>query len=130
MPEQREGRLAENILLFARTLRSAGLPIGTVQVIDALQAVVFAGLESRSDLYWGLRAQLVNRPAQIRLFDQAFHMYFRNPRLLERMMSMLLPSELTAMFALPPVLNATIEFFRSSEPGFKMWMPPVVGAEL
>lgn len=92
MQDQRESRLAENILLFARTLRSAGMPIGTGQVIDALQAVTLAGLESRADLYWGLRAQLVNRRAQIRLFDQAFHMYFRNPRLLERMMSMLLPT--------------------------------------
>jgi uncharacterized protein with von Willebrand factor type A (vWA) domain len=29
---------------------------------------------------------------QFRLFDQAFHIYFRNPRLLERMIGMLLPT--------------------------------------
>jgi len=92
MQQDSEGRLAENILLFARTLRSTGVPVGTGQVIDALQAVTRAGIESRADLYWSLRAILVNRPSQIRLFDQAFHLYFRNPRLLERMMAMLLPT--------------------------------------
>jgi hypothetical protein len=34
----------------------------------------------------------VKDPGQFRLFAQAFQVYFRNPRLLERMMSMLLPS--------------------------------------
>lgn len=85
------GRLAENILMFCRTLRIAGLAVGTGRVIDAMAAVRRAGIERRDDFYWALRGVLVNDPAQFRLFDQAFHIYFRNPRLLERMMSLLLP---------------------------------------
>lgn len=87
-----EGRLADNILLFCRTLRSAGLPIGPGQVIEAGSAVLRTGIERRDDFYYALRAVLVNDPAQFRLFDQAFHIYFRNPRLLERMLGMLLPT--------------------------------------
>jgi len=86
-----ESRLAENILLFCRTLRKAGLPIGPGKVLEAIGAVACAGIARRDDFYWALRSVLVNDPSQFRLFDQAFHIFFRNPRLLERMMALLLP---------------------------------------
>ena len=34
-----EGRLADNILYFARALRAAGLPVGPGAVLDAIDAV-------------------------------------------------------------------------------------------
>jgi hypothetical protein len=89
---EHEGRLAENILLFCRTLRHAGLAIGPGRVIEAGNAVLRSGIERRDDFYYALRAVLVSDPAQFRLFDQAFHIYFRNPRLLERMLGLLLPT--------------------------------------
>ncbi len=88
-------RIADNVLLFCRTLRQAGLPIGPGQVIEASQAILETGIERRDDFYYGLRAVLVKDPRQLRLFDQAFHVYFRNPRLLERMMGLLLPTLIT-----------------------------------
>jgi uncharacterized protein with von Willebrand factor type A (vWA) domain len=88
-------RIADNILLFCRTLRQAGLPVGPGQVIEASQAILKTGIERREDFYYGLRAVLVKDPGQARLFDQAFHVYFRNPRLLERMMGLLLPTIVT-----------------------------------
>lgn len=87
-----ESRLADNLLLFCRTLRRAGLPIGTGQVIEAAKAVLETGIERRDDFYVALRSVLVTDQGQGRLFDQAFHIYFRNPRLLERMMGLLLPT--------------------------------------
>jgi len=89
---EHESRLADNILLFCRTLRHAGLPIGPGRIIEAGSAVLRSGIERRDDFYYALRAVLVSDPAQFRLFDQAFHIYFRNPRLLERMMGLLLPT--------------------------------------
>jgi uncharacterized protein with von Willebrand factor type A (vWA) domain len=88
-------RIADNILLFCRTLRQAGLPIGPGQVIEASQAILRTGIDRRDDFYVGLRAVLVKDPGQVRIFDQAFHVYFRNPRLLERMMGLLLPTLVT-----------------------------------
>ncbi len=87
-----DSRLAGNILLFCRTLRAAGIPVGPAQVLDALRAVTSVGLTRRDDFCSALRAVLVTDPSQFRLFEQSFHVYFRNPRLLERMISLLLPS--------------------------------------
>src|ERR1043165_942653 len=43
-PAGNEGRLAENILYFARALRAAGVPLGPGSVLDAL-AALFSGAE-------------------------------------------------------------------------------------
>ncbi|WP_334129333.1 vWA domain-containing protein [Sneathiella sp.] len=85
------GRFAENILHFARTLRRAGLPVGPGRVIEALAAVEAAGIRRREDFYWTLHSVFVNRRDQREIFDQAFHVFWRNPELLKRMMDMMLP---------------------------------------
>src|SRR5260370_38423128 len=89
-PEKpRGGKLATNIVHFARTLRTAGLRVGPGQVLRAIEAVEVAGLTKRDDFYWTLHSVFVNRRDQREIFDQAFHVYWRNPRLLEQMMGML-----------------------------------------
>jgi uncharacterized protein with von Willebrand factor type A (vWA) domain len=90
--ESPSGRLATNIVHFARTLRTAGLRVGPGQILRAIEAVEAAGLQKRDDFYWTLHSVFVNRRDQREIFDQAFHVYWRNPRLLEKMMEMLLPS--------------------------------------
>ncbi|MEX2008705.1 MAG: VWA domain-containing protein [Dongiaceae bacterium] len=87
-----EGRLVENLMFFARTLRAAGLPIGPGRLLDAIRAVETVGVQRRDDFYWALHAVLVNRRDQQALFDQAFHLFWRNPRLLERLLAVMLPT--------------------------------------
>lgn len=87
-----QGLLAENILAFARTLRAAGLPVGPGRVLEAIAAVEAVGLARREDLYWALNAVFVNRRDQEELFAQAFHVFWRNPQILDRMRALLLPS--------------------------------------
>ena len=86
------GRLVENIMYFARTLRAAGLPVGPGRVLEAIRAVQAVGVGRRDDFYWTLYAVFVNRRDQRELFDQAFHIFWRNPELLARLMSLILPS--------------------------------------
>ena len=86
------GRLAENIVHFGRVLRASGVPVGPGRVLEAIRAVEAVGIARRDDFYWALYSVLVNRRDQRELFDQAFHIFWRNPRLLERMLSLLLPS--------------------------------------
>lgn len=86
------GRLVENLMHFARVLRAAGLPVGPGKVLDAVEAVRTVGITNREDFYWTLHAVFVNRADQRELFDQAFHVFWRNPRILERMLSTLLPA--------------------------------------
>ena len=86
------GRLGVNLMYFARTLRAAGLPIGSGAVLDALRAVEAIGVARRDDFYWALHAVFVRRVEQRPLFDEAFHVFWRNPKLLERVASLLLPT--------------------------------------
>ena len=90
--DQDGGRISINIMHFARVLRAVGLPIGPGKVIDAIHALEQTGLGRRDDFYWTLHAVFVNRRDQRELFDQAFHVFWRNPQILERMMSMVLPN--------------------------------------
>ena len=76
-----DGRLTENIMHFARLLRSAGLPVGPGKVLDAINAVAQVGIANRSDFYWTLHAVFTNRREQREIFDQAFHIFWRNPKL-------------------------------------------------
>ena len=91
LPADDGNRLAENIMHFARVLRAAGLPVGPGRVLDGVRAVIAAGVGRREDFYWTLFAVFVNRQDQREIFDQAFHIFWRNPRLLERMLHTLLP---------------------------------------
>src|SRR5207248_5369742 len=86
-----DGRLVANLMHFGRTLRAAGLPIGPGKVIDAVAAVTAIGITDRDDFYWTLHAVFVNRPDQRLIFDQAFHVFWRNPDLLKKMMALVLP---------------------------------------
>ncbi|WP_372394848.1 VWA domain-containing protein [Azospirillum sp. HJ39] len=86
-----DGRLTLNLMHFARALRAAGLPVGPGKVLQAVEAVEAVGLSNRTDFYWALHAIFVNRHDQSELFDQAFHVFWRNPDILKRMMSLMLP---------------------------------------
>jgi uncharacterized protein with von Willebrand factor type A (vWA) domain len=85
------GHLAENVMHFARVLRAAGLPIGPDRVLDAMRALEVAGVERRDDFYWTLASVFLDRREQFEVYDQAFHIFWRDPQLLERVMAMFLP---------------------------------------
>lgn len=86
------GRLLANIMHFARVLRAAGVPIGPGRVLDAVNAVRAVGIADRGDFYWTLHAVFVNRSSHRELFDQAFHVFWCDPGLLERLLSVALPT--------------------------------------
>jgi uncharacterized protein len=86
-----DGKLAHNIAHFARALRKAGLPIGPGRTLDAVNAVAAAGFDRREDFYFTLQAIFVSRPEERSTFAQVFRLFWRDPRYLEHMMSLLLP---------------------------------------
>jgi hypothetical protein len=90
LPEQ-QGRLAENILYFARALRAAGIPVGPGAVLDALEAVKVAGIGTKEDFYWTLHAVFVKRHEHSVLFDQAFRIFFRRRGYIDQMLAMMMP---------------------------------------
>ena len=88
---QTPGRLAENVMHFARVLRSAGMPVGTDRVSLSLNALQVAGLSSKRELHDVLQTCLLDRVEHRELFDQAFELFWRDPDLMGRMRAMLLP---------------------------------------
>ena len=85
------GHIADNVLFFVRVLRAAGLPVGPAKVIDALAAVGAVGLDNRADFREALATVLVSRREHLPIFEQAFDLFWRNPRLLEKLLAALLP---------------------------------------
>jgi uncharacterized protein with von Willebrand factor type A (vWA) domain len=86
-----DGRIADNIVYFARTLRKAGMRVGPASVKDAIEAVLAAGIGSRDDFYWTLHAVLVSRHEDHATFDEAFRLYWRSRELIEKMLAMFSP---------------------------------------
>ena len=99
------GHLADNVVHFARVLRAAGVPVGTDRVLLSLDALKIAGIESRTDLRSVLAACLIDRAEHRALFDQAFHIFWRDPDLLGQMMRLLLPQVEGRAQASPPPEN-------------------------
>ncbi|OJU50516.1 MAG: VWA domain-containing protein [Mesorhizobium sp. 61-13] len=86
-----DGRMADNIVYFARALRKAGLRVGPASVKDAIEAVLAAGIGSRDDFYWTLHAVLVTRREDHETFDEAFRLFWKSRELIEKMLAMFSP---------------------------------------
>jgi uncharacterized protein len=83
------GHLAENVMHFARVLREAGIPVGPGAVLDALDAAVAGPLRKREDFYWTLHSVFVKRREQGELFEQAFHVFWKKPKMLQQLMQLM-----------------------------------------
>ncbi len=70
-------------------MRGAGLPVGPASVIDALDAALSGSLRSRDEFYWTLHAILVKRREHKEIFDQAFHVFWKKPKMLEQLMQLM-----------------------------------------
>src|SRR4051794_17284043 len=104
--DKNSGRLAQNIVYFARALRSAGIPVGPGAVLDALAAVTAAGVGTREDFYWTLHAVFVKKHEHSLLYDQAFRLFFRKRAYLDKLLAMLSPQAPAAAVE-PPQAGAS-----------------------
>ena len=69
-------RVAGNLLRFGRRLRSAGMPVGSGQILDFVQAVEAVGVARRDDIYSAARSTLLTRPEQVPLFNAEFQRFW------------------------------------------------------
>jgi uncharacterized protein with von Willebrand factor type A (vWA) domain len=75
-----DGALGDNVLLFGRVLRAAGLEVHHGRLVDAIRALEWVGVRSRVDVCATLRSLLVHRQEDIARFDQAFALFFQAHR--------------------------------------------------
>lgn len=83
--------LDANVVHFARLLRGAGLGVGPGQALAAAEALSLTGVSDRAAVREALFATLVTRREQIPIFDQAFELFWRDPKFGQRAMAMLMP---------------------------------------
>ena len=83
-----EGRLADNIVFFARALRRAGIKIGPGAIADAIDAVALIGIGDRDAFYAALQCVFVKRHEDQPVFDEAFRLFWRSRGLVEKMIAM------------------------------------------
>ncbi len=69
--------LLANLLIFARTLRAAGVAVRAGGVTDAIRALADVGISTRRDVHDVLRAVLVSRHEDLALFDRLFERFWR-----------------------------------------------------
>lgn len=86
-----DGRLADNIVYFARVLRRAGLKPGPGAVADAIAAIDAIGIGSREEFHAALSAVLVKRHEDQPVFDEAFRLFWRSRDLVNKMIAMMSP---------------------------------------
>ena len=86
------GRLPENILHFARALRTAGLPLGPRSVLDAIEAVEATGFTAREDFRAALQAVFVTKHEHLVVFDQAFDLFWKRRGYMEKLIAAMSPS--------------------------------------
>ncbi|MBB6299612.1 vWA domain-containing protein [Rhizobium leucaenae] len=86
-----DGRLADNIVFFARALRKAGLKIGPAAIADAIEAVDTIGIGSRDEFHASLSSIFVKRHEDLAVFDEAFRLFWRSRDLVQKMIAMMSP---------------------------------------
>ncbi len=91
MDTANRGSFVNNVVHFGRILRASGLPVGTGRILEAVRAVSLVGIADRDDFYWTLHSVFVSHPRHRFIFNQAFEVFWKNPKILERSISALLP---------------------------------------
>lgn len=86
-----ESKLLENILRFIRLLRNSGIKIGNQSSIDALNSIKILKIGNRNEFYWALHSNLIYRNEDTEIFNQCFHLFWQNPKILQQMFNLLLP---------------------------------------
>jgi len=76
IPLGRDSHLTENLATFVELLRCEGLPLGTTELIDALQALERVDLSDRTAFKIALRAALVKSQRDFAAFNRIFDHFF------------------------------------------------------
>lgn len=72
-------RLDDALVVFGRFLRQAGCPVGSGEIMNAINACSHIEIANRLDFRQALRVCLISNYKLLPLFDQLFDIYWRNP---------------------------------------------------
>ena len=84
-------KLDKNIIFFAQLLRASGISINLNSIIDAIESVELIGLKSKALLFYTLQSSFIKRPEDMKIFEQAFSLFWKNQRYQDRIKDLILP---------------------------------------
>ena len=73
------GRLLHNLLLFGRILRGLGLDVNPGRMMDLVSALDHIEIGNKPDFFFAARTLLVHEREDLKLFDEAFDLFWRKP---------------------------------------------------
>jgi uncharacterized protein len=89
--EDATGRLADNIVHFARALRDCGLTIGPSRSLEAIAAVEAVGIGTQAQFRATLRSVFVSRHEDLVVFEDAFSLFWRSPDMTRKIQTLMSP---------------------------------------
>ena len=113
-------KLAANMLQFGRMLRAAGFDIHHGRLLDAMRALEWVDVGSRTDVAATLRSLLVHDRDEIARFDRAFELFFRAHRAPAPGLPLFSLGERPRVVARPapgPPIHADFEGIQEGSPG-------------
>ena len=84
-------KLDKNIIFFARLLRASGISIGSDSILESIESIKLIEFTKKSTFFYALQTSLIKRPEDMKIFEQAFHLFWQNPKFQDRMRDLLLP---------------------------------------
>ena len=84
-------KLDKNIIFFGRLLRASGISIGSESIMEAIESVKLIEFKKKSTMFYALQTSLIKRPEDMKIFEQAFFLFWQNPKFQDRIRDLLLP---------------------------------------
>ena len=84
-------KLDKNIVFFARLLRASGISIGSDSILEAIESIKLVDIKNKKSFFYALQTCFIKRPEDMKIFAQAFSLFWQNPRFRDRMRDLLLP---------------------------------------
>ena len=84
-------KLDKNVIFFARLLRASGISLGSDSILEAIESIKLVGIENKKSFFYALQTCLIKRPEDMKIFAQAFSLFWQNPKFRDRIRELLLP---------------------------------------
>ena len=84
-------KLDKNVIFFARLLRASGISLSSDSILEAIESIKLVGVENKKSFFYALQTCLIKRPEDMKIFTQAFSLFWQNPKFRDRIRESLLP---------------------------------------
>ena len=84
-------KLDKNVIFFARLLRASGISLSSDSILEAIESIKLVGVENKKSFFYALQTCLIKRPEDMKIFAQAFSLFWQNPKFRDRIRELLLP---------------------------------------